>query len=119
MYAMLDDVMSPTAYAHMIGLAQQLAGRLEGLIERHRLDWHVSSAGARVEFICSDHLPANGSEARAAMDPELEGLIHLMLVNRGTLLAPFHNMMLVSPVTTSHQVERLVTNLDAALCALE
>jgi glutamate-1-semialdehyde 2,1-aminomutase len=119
MYAMLDDVMSPTAYAHMIGLAQQLAGRIEGLIERHRLDWHVSSAGARVEFICSDHLPANGSEARAAMDPELEGLIHLMLVNRGTLLAPFHNMMLVSPVTSMHQVEHLVANLDAALCALE
>ena len=103
----------------MIGLAQQLAGRIEGLIERHRLDWHVSSAGARVEFICSDHLPANGSEARAAMDPELEGLIHLMLVNRGTLLAPFHNMMLVSPVTSMHQVEHLVANLDAALCALE
>lgn len=119
MYAMLDDVMSPSAYAHMTGLAQQLAGRIEGVIDRHKLDWHVASVGARVEFICTARPPANGTEARAAMDPELEGLIHLMLVNRGTLLAPFHNMMLVSPVTTSLQVERLVANLDAALSALE
>ena len=119
MHVMLDDVMSPTAYAHMIGLAQRLAGRLEGVITRHRLDWHVASAGARVEFICGPKPPTNGTEARAVMDPELESLIHLMLVNRGTLLAPFHNMMLVSPVTTIHQVEHLAANLDAALCALE
>jgi glutamate-1-semialdehyde 2,1-aminomutase len=35
------------------------------------------------------------------------------------LLAPFHNMMLVSPATTMIQVDRLVANLDAALCELE
>ena len=30
------------------------------------------------------------------------------LVNRGALIAPFHNMMLVSPATTRRQVDRLV-----------
>jgi glutamate-1-semialdehyde 2,1-aminomutase len=37
----------------------------------------------------------------------------LYLVNRGSLLAPFHNMMLVSPETSVEQINRLITNLDA------
>lgn len=42
------------------------------------------------------------------MDHEREALLHLMLVNRGILLAPFHNMMLVSPETSPRQIARLV-----------
>ena len=34
--------------------------------------------------------------------------IHVALVNRGSLIAPFHNMMLISPATTARQVDRLV-----------
>ena len=56
--------------------------------------------------------------ARAAMDHDLESLIHLMLVNRGTLLAPFHNMMLVSPFTQAAQVDRLAAELNNALTEL-
>ena len=119
MAAMLGEVMSPAAYAHMTDLAAELAERIEGVIDRHKLPWHVARVGARVEFVCSDRPPTNGTQARAAMDHDLESLIHLMLVNRGTLLAPFHNMMLVSPATTMIQVDRLVANLDAALCELE
>lgn len=117
--AMLGEVMTGEAYAHMDHLAGQLAAGLTDVIARHGLDWHVARVGARVEFVCAADPPRNGREARAAMDHPLEELIHLMLVNRGTLLAPFHNMMLVSPVTTSLQVARLVSNLDAALSELE
>jgi glutamate-1-semialdehyde 2,1-aminomutase len=35
-------------------------------------------------------------------------VLHLALVNRGVLIAPFHNMMLCSPVTGADQVDRLV-----------
>jgi glutamate-1-semialdehyde 2,1-aminomutase len=112
-------VMTTDAYDHMIRLAGHLAQGLEAVIARHQLDWHVARVGARVEFVCSATPPRNGTQARAAMDPPLEELIHLMLVNRGSLLAPFHNMMLVSPATTALQVDRLVANLDAALCELE
>jgi glutamate-1-semialdehyde 2,1-aminomutase len=118
MHAMLDDVMSPHAYSHMLGLGQMLAGRIEGVIDRHQLPWHVSSVGARVEIVCAHKPPTNGTEARAAMDHDLESLIHLMLVNRGTLLAPFHNMMLVSPVTTAEQIERLAHHLNDAVSTL-
>ena len=48
--------------------------------------------------------PRNGSEAEAAMRPELEHALHLGLLNRGVLVTPFHNMMLASPVTTEAQV---------------
>ena len=42
------------------------------------------------------------------MHPELEAAIHLFLANRGILLAPFHNMMLVSLVTGDDQIDRLI-----------
>jgi glutamate-1-semialdehyde 2,1-aminomutase len=52
------------------------------------------------------------------MDHTLESSIHLYLANRGILLAPFHNMMLVSPVTQAAQVDRLAAELNNALTEL-
>ena len=112
MEAMLGEVMTRDAYDHMLRLAVELVDGLNFVISRHALPWHVTSVGARVELICAPEPPRNGSEARAAMDHELESLLHLMLANRGSLLAPFHNMMLVSPVTGAEALERLVANLD-------
>jgi glutamate-1-semialdehyde 2,1-aminomutase len=43
----------------------------------------------------------------AAHAPALERAVHLSLLVRGCLIAPFHNMMLVSPATTGKQVEKL------------
>ena len=40
------------------------------------------------------------NEALAAAQSPLEQLLHLYLLNRGVLVTPFHNMMLVSPATT-------------------
>jgi glutamate-1-semialdehyde 2,1-aminomutase len=117
MAAMLEEVMTREAYDHMLNLAVELVDSLSAVIKRHRLAWHIASVGARIELIFSPSPPKNGSEARAAMDHDLESLLHLMLVNRGSLLAPFHNMMLVSPATNREQVDRLVQNLDScALC---
>ena len=41
-----------------------------------------------------------------------------MLVNRGCLIAPFHNMMLVSPATKKRQIDRLIAAFDEALTEL-
>jgi glutamate-1-semialdehyde 2,1-aminomutase len=112
MHAMLSAVMTRAAFDYMTRLAAQLVDGIEGVIARHGLSWHVVNVGARVEFVCSPERPRNGSEARAAMDHDLESLIHLFLCNRGSLLAPFHNMMLISPVTTTAQLDRLIGNLD-------
>lgn len=119
MHAMLGQVITRDAYAHMRSMADRLVAQLNQVIATHALDWHVSHVGARVELVCSATPPRNGSEARAAMDHALESTIHLYLVNRGILLAPFHNMMLVSPVTQASQVDRLAAELNSALTELQ
>ena len=111
MHAMLEQVITRDAYAHMLAMAERLVAGLGVLIEANKLDWHVSYVGARVEFVCAATPPINGSQARAAMDHEMEAAIHLALTNRGILLAPFHNMMLLSPVTQANQVDRLLHEL--------
>ncbi len=108
MDSMLAGVITPAAYDHMLRGAARLVDGLEQEIIDAGLDWHVTQVGARVEFLTSPTPPRNGGEAKAAMHPELEAAIHLFLANRGILLAPFHNMMLVSPVTSDEQIDRLV-----------
>lgn len=109
MRATLEEVMTEENYAHMEKLAGRLAAGLEGSIARHNLPWHVQRVGARVEFICTPEPLKNGGEAEASHAHELEAAVHVALVNRGVLIAPFHNMMLVSPETTKKQVDRLVS----------
>ncbi|MDW6024967.1 aspartate aminotransferase family protein [Mesorhizobium sp. BAC0120] len=108
MRATLEQVMTAENYAHMEKLAARLERGLAKTIARYRLPWHVVRVGARVEFICAPGPLKNGGEAEAAHAPELEAAIHVALVNRGALIAPFHNMMLASPATERPQVDRLV-----------
>ena len=115
MRACLTEVMTIDAYSHMLPLAERLADELREVIRSHHLDWPVVHVGARGEFICASKPPRNGSEARAVMQGPLEHAIHLFLINRGVLIAPFHNMTLVSPATTDAQVGRLASTLDDCL----
>lgn len=109
MRATLEEVMTEENYAHMERLAQRLEAGLSAAIVANKLPWHVARVGARVEFICAPGPLRNGGEAEAAHAPALEAAIHVALVNRGVLIAPFHNMMLISPATTARQVDRLVS----------
>lgn len=118
MRAMLEQVITPENYAQMLPLADRLVAGLRDVIARHHLDWHVAHVGARVEFICTPRPPRNGTEARAAMQGQLEHFIHLYLINRGLLLAPFHNMALISPATTAAQVDRLISGVGGLAAAL-
>jgi len=113
MRATLEEVMTDEAYAHMEKLAARLEQGLAAAIERLGLAWHVVRVGARVEFICAPGPLRNGWQAEAAHAPRLEAAIHVGLVNRGCLIAPFHNMMLVSPATRKKQVDRLVEAFGA------
>jgi glutamate-1-semialdehyde 2,1-aminomutase len=113
MRATLEEVMTAQNHARMERLAARLEAGLTAAIARHGLPWHAVRVGARVEFVCAPGPLENGAEAEAAHAPALEAAIHLALVNRGCLIAPFHNMMLVSPATTARQVDRLVKAFDA------
>jgi glutamate-1-semialdehyde 2,1-aminomutase len=118
MRATLEDVMTFDAYAHMDRLASALEVGLHAVITRHRLPWHVSRVGARVEFVCAPGPLRNGGEAERARAPTLERAIHLSLLNRGCLITPFHNMMLVCPATSSRQVESLCAAFDEVVSSL-
>ncbi len=107
----LESVMTEQAYQHMTPLAEHLARELRALFTVAGMPWSVAQIGARCEFQYCPTPPRNGSEAEAAMNPELESAIHLCLLNRGVIITPFHNMMLVAPDTQPADVEKLVTAL--------
>jgi glutamate-1-semialdehyde 2,1-aminomutase len=118
MRAALTEVMTEGAYAHMLGLAEQLATGLRQTIARHGLPWCVTQVGARIEFQFTPTPPTNGSQADRILNGELEHIIHLGLLNRGVMITPFHNMMLVSPATQPRDVEHLLHALDEVLAEL-
>jgi glutamate-1-semialdehyde 2,1-aminomutase len=116
--ATLADVMTAENYAHMDALANRLQAGLAAVVTKHALPWHVVRVGARVEFICAPGPLRNGTEAGAAHQPMVEGVLHTALLNRGCLIAPFHNMMLISPATKRRQVDRLIAAFDEILTDL-
>ena len=116
--ACLTEVATAGAYDHMIALAERLAAELEHVVRRHRLPWVVTSVGARVEFMLSPTRPVNGAEAGAIGDAEIEGALRLALIERGVIVTPFHNMMLIAPTTTLAEVEKLVAAFDAVVAEL-
>jgi len=110
--ANLESVMTDAAYDHMLQLSSVLADGLKQQIAKRALPWHVTSVGARSELIFTSHPPRTAGESLAASDHALERLLHLYLLNRGVLVTPFHNMMLVSPATTRAQVDLLLASFE-------
>ncbi|MFZ1470555.1 MAG: aspartate aminotransferase family protein [Paracoccaceae bacterium] len=116
--ATLSDVMTKANYAHMLKGAQRLADGLTRVVASHGAPWHIVRVGARVEFICAPGPLENGTQAGFAHQPALEAALHTGLLNRGSLIAPFHNMMLISPVTKKRQIDRLIASFDEVLTDL-
>ena len=113
--ATLTHVMTAKSYAHMQALAGMLAKGLAAVIARVGAPWHVVAVGARVEFICAPSPLQNGAQAKRAQCPKAEAAVHIALLNRGSLIAPFHNMMLISPATKKRQVTRLIAAFDEVM----
>lgn len=112
--ATLREIATPQAYAVMLRGAEDLVGKLRGLIAARALPWCVVHVGARAEIVLAASPPKNAAEMRPALaQHELNHALHLYLINRGVLIAPFHMMMLVCPATTSAQIDRLVAAVDS------
>ena len=116
--ATLSQVMTPKAYDHMETLAKRLVKGLSKAIKTRNLPWHALRVGARVEFICAPGPLLNGAEAAHAHQPQIEAALHVALLNRGCLIAPFHNMMLISPATRKRQVDSLIAAFNEVLTDL-
>jgi glutamate-1-semialdehyde 2,1-aminomutase len=104
--ATLSEVLTNEAFAAMIELAERFEAGVAEAIARHALPWSITRLGCRAEYMFSPEPPRNGAQAAAAIDEELDALLHLYMLNRGVLMTPFHMMALMSPATTAEQVDR-------------
>ena len=104
--ATLAEVLTEEAFGHMIALGERFEAAVAQTIAEHRLPWSVTRLGCRAEYMFQATAPRTGAEAAAALDPELDALLHLYMLNRGVLLTPFHMMALMSPATTEAHVDR-------------
>jgi glutamate-1-semialdehyde 2,1-aminomutase len=107
-HATLTETATEAAYRHMLALARLLEHQLNDSISAHKLPWNISRMGARLELQFCATSPQNAQQARAAQNDIIESAIHLYLLNRGVLLTPFHNMMLVCPATTEADINKLI-----------
>ena len=115
MHATLTEVATGAAYSHMLALAGLLEQRLKASIKTYRLPWGITRLGARLELQFCEKSPTNAQQARDAQNDTIEGAIHLYLLNRGVLLTPFHNMMLVCPTTSREDLKKLIQTFNACL----
>ncbi|MBY0564383.1 MAG: aspartate aminotransferase family protein [Hyphomonadaceae bacterium] len=117
--ATLKDVATEDAYRVMLAGTEHLVAGLTAVIARRQLPWCVVHVGARAEIVFAPTPPKNAAEMRAALaQRDLNHALHLYLINRGILIAPFHMMMLVSPATSEAQIARLVSAVDEFTGAL-
>ncbi len=105
MRATLTEVLTESNFKKMIALGNRWSDGVDTAISEFNLPWHCNRLGARGEYLFAPKAPKTGREAAAAGDFELEQYIHLRLLNDGFLLTPFHNMALMSPVTTEADVD--------------
>ena len=118
MRAVLENYFTKESYAPVIALAKKLEMGLAGVIIKHSLPWHAVRAGARVEFMCTPQRPRNGGEAAKVIHRPLDVALHHYLLNRGVIVTPFHNMMLICPATTEAHVNRMAKTLDRCVAEL-
>jgi glutamate-1-semialdehyde 2,1-aminomutase len=105
MRATITKVLTEENFEKMIKLGTRWADGVEKVIEKYKLPWSVNRLGARAEYMFSAKSPKTGREAADAGDFELEQYIHLRMLNDGFLITPFHNMALISPDTTTADVD--------------
>jgi len=104
--ATLGEVLTDEVYPGMIERASEWTAGVQAAIDEFGAPWQVTQLGARAEYSFRPTAPANGREAAEADDFALQQYLHLHALNRGILITPFHNMALMSPATTSADVER-------------
>ena len=116
--AALGEVLTAAAFERMLPLAARWERGVQHAIDRHAAPWSVTRLGARAEYHFMPQPPRDGADQIAHADAELERLLHLWVMNRGVLMTPFHNMALMSPVTTAADVDRHTSAFNEALATL-
>jgi glutamate-1-semialdehyde 2,1-aminomutase len=110
---MLTEVMTDAAYARMLAGTDMLVSGLRDVIDTQVLPWSVVHVGARAELIFAPQPPRDAAGMRPYLDHDLLEAFHIFLINQGILIAPFHNMMLISPQTGRDAIQRLIAAVEA------
>ena len=116
--ATLEHVLTEDAFMRMIERATRYTDGVRALFDKRDLPWTVTQLGARAEYRFLPAPARTGTEAHEATDLDLDDYLHVYLVNRGIMLTPFHNMALMSPQTTTAQVDQHLEVLGAAVAEL-
>lgn len=116
--AVLENILLDEVYARARPLAAALEDGIARLIAYHGMPWQVVRVGLRVEIVMAPHLPRTGTAALLYAHSEVEHALHLFCLNRGVVLTPFHNMMLVCPETRRSDIDLLIGVLDWGLSML-
>lgn len=115
--ATLSTALREEDFAITIPMAESFTAGVSDVIAANNLPWHVQRLGCRAEYwFCPP--PRNGAQAAAAVDEDLDAFMHLWTVNRGVLLAPFHNMSLFAPMHTQADVDAHTAAFAGAVSAL-
>ena len=116
--ATLGEVLTPESYPAMIDQATRWTQGVSQALEDWNVPWQVTQLGTRAEYSFLPHAPHDGGEAAHADDFELQQYLHLHALNRGILMTPFHNMALMSPATSSKDVDAHTAHFREAVESL-
>jgi glutamate-1-semialdehyde 2,1-aminomutase len=81
--AVLENVLTPDAYAHVNRLGMQLSDGLNRIFKAHDLPWHAPHLGGRSGYCLTPELPRNSDEAGRSLNYELIDARRCFLNNRG------------------------------------
>lgn len=115
--ATLSTTLRQSDFDRMIPLATAWTTGVQEVIDEMDLPWCVQQLGARAEYWFRTP-PRNGRDAAAAVDAELDEYLHLVAINEGILMTPFHNMALMSPLHTVDDVDAHTTMFRSAVARL-
>ena len=116
--ATLQEVLTADAFAAMFALCERFVEGVRDVLAEHDVAWTIVPLGARAELAFTPDPPRDGGASAALHDAELEDVLHLFLLNRGVMITPFHNMALMSPATTTADVDRHTAVFSEAVAAL-
>jgi glutamate-1-semialdehyde 2,1-aminomutase len=103
--ATLRDVFTDEAFERMTALATRFTAGVQNVLDDLDVPWSISQLGARAEYRFARPAPRSGTESAHAGDDDLDEYMHLYMLNRGVLMTPFHNMVLMCPTTTEADVD--------------
>ena len=116
--ATLAEVLTAAAFEQMLALGERFAAGVQEVLDRRGLPWCVVRLGARAELRFCPEPPASGGASAAAHDEDLDEWYHLVTLNRGVLITPFHNMALMCPDTVADDVDSHTRAFDEAVSEL-